>query len=258
MTALETFLTTGVFGFMIAFTRIGTAMMIMPGVGDSFTPANVRLYVALGLAVVLMPVMQQFMPSPLPALPVIFTLIGMEFVIGLFIGTIARVLISALDTAGMIISLMSGFANAQVFNPAMSTQGSITGAFLSVMGVVILFATNMHHLLIYGLVESYQLFPLGEVPDSGSMAELMAKAVASAFYVGFQIAMPFVIVSLLVYIAMGVLARVMPQIQVFLIALPLQIVLSLLTLALMISAGMLFWVSQFESGMMFFLSNGQE
>lgn len=257
MNMLEDFLATGVFALLLAFTRIGTAMMIMPGVGDSFVPSNIRLYVALGLSVVLMPVMQQFMPNPLPALPVLFALIGMEFIVGLFIGTIARVLTSALDTAGMIISLMAGFANAQIFNPSMATQGSIVGAFMSVMGVVILFTTNLHHLLIYGLVESYQLFPLGGIPDTGSMAELVSKAVASAFYIGFQIAMPFVIVGLLIYIGMGVLARVMPQIQVFMIALPLQIILALLTLALMLSAGMMFWVSQYEQGMIYFLSNGE-
>lgn len=257
MATLEEYLATGVFAFMIAFTRIGTAMMIMPGVGDSFTPANIRLYIAMGLALVLTPVLQVFMPSPLPALPVMFTLIGMEFVIGLFIGTIARVLISALDTAGMIISLMSGFANAQVFNPAMASQGSIVGAFMSITGVVLLFALNLHHLLIYGLVESYHLFPLGDVPDSGGMAELMARAVSSAFYIGFQISMPFIVVGLLVYICMGVLARVMPQIQVFMIALPLQIMLALVTLFLMVSAGFMFWASQFESGMVYFLSNGE-
>ncbi len=258
MSILEQFLSTGVFAFLICFTRIGTAMMIMPGTGDSFVPTNIRLYIALGLSAVLMPVMQQFMPSPLPPFPVMFAIIGMEFIVGLFIGTIARIFTAALDTAGMIISLMSGFANAQIFNPSLATQGSIVGAFLSITGVVLLFATNLHHLLIYGLVESYHLFPLGGVPDTGSMAELVAKAVASAFFIGFQIAMPFVIVGTLIYIGMGVLARVMPQIQVFILMMPLQILICLITLSLVISAGILFWASQFEDAMMYFLSNGQE
>lgn len=257
MSALETFLSTGVFALLIVFTRIGTAMMIMPGVGDSFVPGNIRLYIALGLSVVLAPVMQPFIPNPLPPFGIVFAILGMEFITGLFIGTIARVLISALDTAGMIISLMSGFANAQIFNPSMATQGSIVGAFMSVTGVVLMFSLDLHHLLIYGLVESYHLFPMGGVPDAGSMAELMAKAVSNAFYIGFQIAMPFVVVCLLVYIGMGVLARVMPQIQVFILALPLQIILSLLTLSLVISAGLMFWAAQFEDGMMYFLSNGE-
>jgi flagellar biosynthetic protein FliR len=256
MGLLEEFIVTGVFAFILTFVRIGAAITIMPGVGDTFTPKNIRLYIALGLSLVLAPLVQDKLPSPVPDGAVLFVLIIMEFIIGLFIGTIARVLMVALDTAGMVISLASGLGNAQLFNPAFATQGSLIGAFLSVTGMVLLFATNMHHLLFYGLVESYEMFPVGSVPDSGSMAELMMRAISSSFMVGVQIAAPFLVVSMLLYIGMGVLTRLMPQIQVFLLALPLQILLSMVTLSLVISAAMLFWLSRFEQGMMFFYGGG--
>ena len=111
-------------------------------------------------------------------------------------------------------------------------------------------------MLIYGVVESYQTFPLGDVPDTGSMAQLVVKAFASSFLIGFQISIPFVMVAMMLYIGMGVLSRVMPQVQVFILALPVQIMLSLLTLSLVISAAMLFWMTKFEEGMIFFLSQG--
>ncbi|HPD82380.1 MAG: flagellar biosynthetic protein FliR [Alphaproteobacteria bacterium] len=253
--SVEEFLVSGVFAFMLVFTRLGTAFMIMPGIGDSFVPANVRLMMALGIAFVLTPVVQPHMPDPIPAFPVLLSLIFMEFVIGLFVGTIARIFMIALDVAGMLISTTSGLANAQVFNPSLSTQGSITGALLSMTGVVLLFATNLHHLLIYGVVESYEMFPVGAVPDSGSMAQLMTQAFSASFLIGFQIAIPFVVVAMLLYIGMGVLSRLMPQVQVFILALPVQIMLSLLTLALVFSAAMLFWLTKFESGMTFFLTS---
>ncbi|NQZ14965.1 MAG: flagellar biosynthetic protein FliR [Alphaproteobacteria bacterium] len=255
METLESFLVSGVFAFMLVFVRIGTALTIMPGIGDSFVPQNIRLFMALGLALVLSPVIQPFVPDPIPALPVLFSLILMEFVIGLFIGTIARVLMAALDVAGMIISTTSGLANAQVFNPSLASQGSITGAFLSMVGVVLLFVTNLHHLLIYGLVESYHMFPVGDVPDSGSMAEMMSRAVSASFMIGFQLAIPFVIVAMLLYIGMGVLSRLMPQVQVFILTLPMQIMLSMITLFFILSAGMLFWLTKFEDGMTFFLTS---
>lgn len=255
MQSIEEFLVTGVFAFLLMFVRLGTAMMIMPGVGDSFVPQNIRLFMALGMSFVLMPVVQQFVPSPLPAFPVIFSLIMMEFVVGLFIGTVARIFMSALDVAGMLIATTSGLANAQVFNPSLATQGSITGAFLSMVGVVLLFVTNLHHLLIYGLVESYHMFPVGEVPSSGGMAELITRAFSASFMIGFQIAIPFLVVAMLLYIGMGVLSRLMPQVQVFILALPVQIMLSMLTLALVLSSAMLFWLSKFEEGMVFFLSS---
>lgn len=256
MGILESFLTTGVFAFMVIFVRFGTAMMIMPGIGDSFVPANIRLYYALGLSLVVSPVLQPMVPDPIPGFGVLISLLAIEFITGLFIGTIARVLMMALDTGGMLISLASGISNAQVFNPSLAVQGSVFGAFLSVTGVTLLFVTNLHHLLIHGLVESYQLFPLGGVPDTGSMAELMAKAVSASFLTGFQIALPFVIISLVLYVGMGVLSRLMPQLQVFMIAIPLQILLALVTFAIVMSSMMLFFLSRFEDGMVFFLSQG--
>lgn len=255
MQSIEEFLVSGVFAFLLIFVRLGTALMIMPGVGDSFVPKNIRLMISLGMSFVLMPIVQAYMPSPIPAFSIIFTLILMEFVIGLFIGTMARIFMAALDTAGMVISMTSGLANAQVFNPSLATQGSITGAFLSMTGVVLLFVTNLHHMLIYGLVESYQMFPVGGVPDTGSMAELISRAFAASFLIGFQISIPFVIVAMLLYIGMGVLSRVMPQVQVFILALPVQIMLSMLTLMLVLSAAMLFWLTRFEEGMTFFLTS---
>lgn len=250
---LQEFLVSGVFAFMIVFMRFGTAVMIMPGVGDSFVPANIRLLFAVAFSLVLAPVMQPHVPSPLPEFGVMITLLVVEFITGLFFGTIARILMMAMDTAGMLISLASGISNAQVFNPSLAVQGSIFGAFLSVGGVTLLFVTNLHHLLIHGLVESYELFPIGGVPDTRSMAELMAKAVSASFLTGFQIAMPFILVSMVLYVGMGVLSRLMPQIQVFMIAIPVQIMLALVILSISLSAIMLFFITRFEDGMVYFL-----
>lgn len=258
MSLLETFLTTGIFAFIMIFVRFGTALMIMPGIGDSFVPMNIRLMIALAICLVVTPIIQPFIPTPLPPFPTMFVLIMMEFLIGLFIGTISRILMTALDTAGMLISMASGISNAQIFNPALAMQGSLFGAFLSVMGVTLLFVTNLHHLLIMGLVESYHMFPIGNVPDTGSMAELVSRAVASSFMIGFQIAMPFVVVSLMVYIGMGVLSRLMPQIQVFILAVPLQIMLALTVMSMVLSAIMLFWLKAYEDGMVYFLSQGTQ
>lgn len=253
---LQTFLTQGVFAFILTFVRIGAAATIMPGLGDSFVPQNIRLYIALALSLVLMPLVMPYLPNPVPTTMMLFVLITSEFIIGIFIGTVARIMMTALDTAGMIISMQSGLGNAQVFNPTMAAQGSLVGALLSITGVVLIFVTNLHHLLIYGLLGSYEVFPVGQLPDTGSMAELISKAIAGSFLIGLQISAPFIVLSMMLYIGMGVLSRLMPQVQVFMLSLPLQITLSLLTLMLMFSAGMLFWLTKFEEAMMFFFGSG--
>ncbi len=253
--SLEEFLTTGVFAFMLTFVRIGTAATIMPGIGDSFVSTRLRLLIALGLSFVLFPIILPNLPNPIPGPLMLSVLLAMEFVTGLLIGTVARIFMTALDVAGMVISTASGLGNAQLFNPAFATQGSLMGAFLSVTGVLIFFAANMHHLLFYGLAASYEMFPVGSVPHTGGMAEMISRAVSAAFTIGLQIAAPFLIVSLLIYIGMGVLSRLMPQVQVFLMALPLQIMLSFLTLTLVVSTIFMYWLSKFEEGMAFFLTS---
>lgn len=252
---LETFLSTGVFAFLLTFARVGTALMIMPGLGDSFVSERIRLHMSLGISFVLFPITMTYMPDPIPPLFALVSLIVMEMIIGLLIGTTARIFMTALDTAGMVVSSQSGLANAQVFNPSLASQGSIMGAFLSVTGVVVLFATNMHHMLIWGVVESYQKFPVGELLDAGSMAELISRAVSASFEIGIKVASPFIVLTLLIYVGMGVLSRLMPQIQVFMVALPLQILLSIVLLSVVLPALLMGWLSDFEAAMFFFFSN---
>lgn len=252
---LQDFVAGGVLAFILTFVRLGTAVMIMPGLGDSFVPERVRLHIAVALSLVLFPLVLPHLPKPIPGTFVLFFMIVTEFVIGLFFGMMARILMMSLDTAGMVISTASGLSNAQIFNPSFATQGSLMGAFLSITGVMVLFATNLHHLLITGLVESYQLFPVGVIPDAGSMAQMMAHTVSASFAIGVKIGAPFLVLILVIYVGMGVLSRLMPQIQVFLLAIPIQILLSLVTMMLVLSATFFYWAQQFEEGMLFFLKS---
>lgn len=251
---LQNFLTTGVYAFMLTFVRIGTAVMIMPGIGDSFVSERVRLLVALAMSFVLLPISSQYIPTPIPGAVGLLTYVFGEAVIGLFFGTVARIFMMATDTAGMVISISSGLGNAQVFNPSLATQGSLIGALMSITGVVVLFATNMHHLIISAIIDSYNSFPVTGFVDTASMAELIAKTVSASFAIGVKMAIPFIVLTLLIYVGMGVLSRIMPQVQVFLIALPLQILLSIILLALTLMAIFAYWAGQFEQGMVFMLS----
>lgn len=251
---IQDFLATGVFTFILTFVRVGSAIMIMPGIGDSFVPARVRLLLAIALCFLLTPLTSQYIPADIPGTFPLITMVMMEVIIGLFFGTVARIFMMALDTAGMIISTGSGLANAQVFNPALATQGSIVGAFMTITGIVVLFATDLHHLLITGVLDSYLVFPVGGAIDTGSFAEFIAKTVSASFAIGAKLSAPFIVLTLLIYVGMGVLSRLMPQVQVFLLALPLQILLSFILLALTVFAMFAYWATQFEQGMIFLMS----
>ncbi len=253
MSPIESFLTLHVFALILTFVRIGTAVMIMPGVGDSFVPANIRLYFALAFSFVLMPFVATKLPMPIPTGGMFFILIFVEFLVGALIGTVARIFMSATDTAGMIVSFQSGLSNAQLFNPQMAGQGSLIGAFFSITAATLLFSLNLHHLLIMGLIESYNRFPVADLPDVASMAQVITNSIAAAFLIATQMSAPFLIVILILYAAMGVLSKLMPSLQIFMLAMPVQIVLSLLILVLAISSALLFFTDQYRAALGNFL-----
>lgn len=245
-----------VYAFVLVFVRIGTAMMIMPGIGDGFVPEKVRLLFALAFSAALTPILAAHLPEFTVAGPAFLSLLVGEFVMGAFIGGIARIFMTALDTAGMLISMHIGLANAQIFNPAMATQGSVMGAFLSITGALLLFATNLHHLLLSALIDSYQMFPPGDlgINFAGDLANAIARAVTQAFAIGFHFAMPFMLVTTMIYIAMGILSRLMPQLQVFILSMPVQILVGFLTFVLVGGAGMLYWMVQYEDAIQIFMA----
>jgi len=252
---LQTLAVSQAYAFMLVFVRVGTAMMIMPGIGDGFVPERVRLLFALAFSAVLTPLLAPMLPEFSTGGPQFLLLLIGEFIMGAFIGSIARIFMSALDTAGMLMSAQIGLANAQIFNPAFASQGSIMGAFLSITGAVLLFATNLHHLLLSALFDSYQTFPPGQlgVDFAGDLANSILTSIGHAFAIGFQFSMPFMLVTTMIYIAMGVLSRIMPQLQVFILSMPIQIIVGLLTFILVVSAGMMYWLGQYENAIRIFL-----
>ncbi|HEY8962894.1 MAG TPA: flagellar biosynthetic protein FliR [Alphaproteobacteria bacterium] len=245
-----------VYALMLIFTRVGTAMMIMPGIGDGFVPERVRLLFALAFSAVMTPIIAPQLPEFTTGSVQFLVLLVGEFIMGAFIGGIARIFMTALDTAGMFVSMQIGLANAQIFNPQFASQGSIMGAFLSITGALLLFATNLHHELITAIVQSYQTFPPGMLDSAfiGDLADTVAMAVTQAFAIGFHFAMPFIIVTTMIYIAMGILSRLMPQLQVFVLSMPIQIITGFLTFIMVASAGMMFWLTGYENGIRMFIA----
>lgn len=248
---LEQFVVDQLIIYVLTFARMGTVMVLMPGIGDSFIPMRVRMLFAVAFTAAVAPITSSFLPEVTSNPQLIYLLIS-EMVTGFFIGTIARIFLAALDTAGMFIGMQIGLGNAMVFNPQMASQGSVVGAFLSVSGAVLLFATNLHHMLIFGMMDSYNVFPVGATPPAEDMAQTISMAVAKSFAIGFYMAAPFIIVSLFLYIAMGVLGRLMPQIQVFILALPAQIALGFMVFFATFSALMLYWLSHYDEAIQLF------
>ncbi len=234
------------FQWLLVFVRIGVAFINLPSIGEFFVPTQVRLALALIISAITVPVVADVLPSQPDNVPALALLILSEALYGAFLGNFARLLMSALEVAGMVIAMQSALGNASIFNPALSAQSSLPGALLGWMGLMMIFVTNLHHMLILSVVESYAVFRPGSAPPWGDFAEFVTLLVASGFRVGVQMAAPFIAVGLMVNLAMGLIARLAPQIQVFFVFMSLQVAVGLFLLSLTLGSMVLFWLRYFE------------
>lgn len=236
-----------IFAFLLVFSRIGAAVMLLPGIGESYVYPRVRLALALALTLVIYPLVRDTLPpAPLQTFG-LFTLIGGEVAHGIFIGAVTRLLISTLHVAGTVVAFLSSLAMAQTMDPNQGVQGALVSAFFSIIGITLIFVSGLHMVMIAALYDSYTLFPVGTPPPAKDFAELAVKIFARSFEIGVRMAAPFVIYGLTFYIGLGLMQRLNPQVQIFFIAMPAQLGLAFFVLTVVLSAMFMVFLNHFES-----------
>ena len=224
--------------YLLIFARIGTMLMLLPGLGELVVSARIRLTIALLLAGVMFPLQRSAYQVDLSSLASIVTLLAQELLVGAVLGIAARIAISALQFTGSVVAQQLGLGFVTQVDPTQGEQGMILGNFLVLLGLVLLFATDMHYLVIGALYDSYSLFKPGEVPATGDAAALVTRTLAGAFRVAVQLSAPFLVFGILFNLGLGILSRLMPQMQVYFVGVPLSIALGFLILALVLGAMM--------------------
>src|SRR6266545_1042979 len=182
--------------FMLVFARIGIMVMLLPGLGEMTVPSRVRLSIALLLAAVLLPLHRNEYQIDLRTFGPVATMLAQEMFIGALLGFTVRLLISALQVTGSVIAQQLGLGFVTAVDPTQGQQGIILGNFLTMLGVALVFALDLHHMVIAGLHDSYRLFQPGEVPVVSDVASLVTKTVAGAFRIGIQLSAPFLVFGL--------------------------------------------------------------
>ena len=221
---LRELLALNIFGFFFIFARIGTAIMpILPVVPQS-TGGLVMLIVA-------------------------------EALIGVFMGIMGRVGLAALQTAGAVIALVSSMANALIQDPIAEQQSAVVSTFMTAVGLLLLFVTDMHHLMIEALIQSYTIFVPGKVLSPGDFAMVIARHTADSFALGLQMASPFVVVGLGYYVGLGVLGRLMPALPLFFFAMPIQIALQITIVMMTLPLIMMLFLKNFQDIFVAFMAS---
>jgi len=216
----------------LIFARIGAVLLMMPGIGESYVPPRIRLSLALVVTLCLWPVVSGSLPALPTSLGATVGWMLREALVGLAIGTMLRIFLTSLSTAGEVVSLQTTLSFAQTANPLQAQPGTTISAFLLLLGTTLVFATNTHHLFIAGLVGSYRLIAPVQPLATGDFATLAVRTLGESFLLGVQLAAPVMVFALIFNLASGLVGRVMPQFQVFFAAAPLSIILGLSVFAL--------------------------
>jgi flagellar biosynthesis protein FliR len=235
--------------FMLAFARVSAMVMLLPGLGETNIPVRLKLSIALLLTLIILPLHRQAYHVDLQSLAPLLVMMLHEIIIGIVLGATARVTLSALQVAGAVIAQQMGLGFVTAVDPTQGQQGVLVGNFLTMLGVTLLFATDSHHLVIAALSDSYKVFAPGELVPSGDVASLATQAFAAAFKLGLQLSAPFLVFGLVFNVGLGVLARLMPQMQVYFVGAPLSIMLGFLILALVLTAMMGTFLGYFDGVM---------
>lgn len=236
-----------IYAFFLVFARLGSVIMLLPGFGEAYVSPRVRLLFALALSAVVLPLVANVLPK-MPGSPILLVIqLVTEIFIGVFIGISVRFLVSALQMAGTVLAYQSSLANAFVFDPASAQQSALSSAFLTTTGVLLIFVTNLHHLMLAGIVDSYQVFTIGASLPVSDMSETAARLLGRSFLLAMQIAAPFVVIGLLFSLGVGLVNRLIPQVQVFFIVMPMQIAGGFLVLSLTVTGAMMWFLGAFEN-----------
>lgn len=251
---LRELLALNIFGFFLIFARVGTAFMALPGFSASYISVRIRLLFALAVSFVVAPILIPDLPV-LPATPLALLLLLLgEVLIGGFFGAIGRITTGALHVAGTVISYLAGMANAFVQDPIAEQQGSIISGFLTTTAIVLIFISDMHHLMLRAVTESYVLFRPGEALMVDDMASMIARRVSDMFILGVQLASPFLLTGITHFLMLGLLGRLMPNLPVFFFGLPIQIATQIIILAIVVSGIMLAFMTYFGDSFTVFVA----
>jgi flagellar biosynthetic protein FliR len=229
------------FAFVLLLSRTGAACMLIPGAGEADVPMPVRAGFAVALTVLLLPAVAPAMPAA-PDDP--WRSVGMvaaELASGLLLGWLARLVMVALPLAGQILAVVAGHSSVLQPDSVLGAQGAAIGRLLSLAAPVLVFATGLYAMPLAAIAASYRVIPAGALVPSGDTAQTVVAAVSACFALAVRLAGPFILASIVWHTALALLGRLVPNLQVFFLAAPAQLLGGLALLAVLATALLAAW-----------------
>lgn len=241
------------FTFMAVFARVAAIVMLMPGFSAATVPVRIRLTIGILVTLIMVPLVGDLIPD-VPGGPLeLFAFLMREIIVGLFIGLLGSMLVSALSTAGTTIAFQMSLSAAQNTDVSTSVQGTLVANFFTVLSMTLIFAMDIDHLVIAAMHDSYELFPPGAPLPVADFAAMAADVFAQSFLIGVQMAAPFIVVGIIFNVGSGILSRLMPQFQVLLVLLPANLMIGFFFLFALLGTMMMWYMEHLQAGISTFI-----
>ncbi len=226
--------------FLLIFVRISGIFTAAPIYGATNVPLIIKAGCSLIFALVLLPILSQQPVALSGSLYVYMLLVMKEYLVGLIIGFTASLVFSAIQMAGHLIDTQIGFSMVNVLDPLFGQQIPLIGNFKYMLALLVFLATNGHHMVILALFESFQAVPATQVLFHTSLAPLFVDLLINFFIIALKISLPVVVTLLLMDVGMGILARTMPQMNIFMVGMPAKILIGVFMLSVALPFYILF------------------
>jgi flagellar biosynthetic protein FliR len=227
--------------FALVFARVGAAMVLLPGLGESVAPAIVRIGVTLSITILLLPDLQPMIPPMPEAGTRMGLMIAGEVITGLWFGWLARMIVLALPIGAQFIAYLTGLSSVLQPDPELGAQSSVLGKLFEMLAPMMLLLSGLYKLVLTSLDGLFRLIPVGHVLPAGDTAQVAVHAVGTGFALALQLASPFVVLGIGWHLAMGQIARIVSRVQIYFVSIPGQIMAGLALLAITGSAIILAW-----------------
>lgn len=221
--------------FLICAARVGSIMGTLPVFSGGQVPMKIRIALALAFSLVLFPVVEPVLPRPDFTPLSLGVLLANEALLGLLVGFVGRLVFTAVEFGGTVIGYQMGFAAANVFDPQNQQQTSLIAQFQNVLAILIFLALDIHHIFLQAIVASYEALPPGTFDYAGGAVPYLLQLSGNIFILGVKFSAPVLAVLLLSGMVLGILSRVFPQLNVFMLSFPLNIGLAFLCIGLTLS-----------------------
>ena len=222
--------------FLLVLVRVLGLMLLVPFFCNRSIPYLSKVILAVFLSVLLLSTMDFQTPVPSTNIGGYFVAVVLEFFTGFALGFAAYMVFSILSLAGQFIDMQIGFSMVNVFDPMSQIQLTITGNLYYYILIMVTLVLNAHHYFIRALINSFYLIPLGGAVISPGLKEATVDFMPAYFSIALRVAAPVFFVMLITNVVLGVLARAVPQLNMFVIGFPLKIMFGLSTIFIMLSA----------------------